>query len=73
MELTEEEKKIIDFYKNYSKNIHKETISPLEKEQIWVRIYQKLSINSSIHSVLFMSFDEATVLNELDTMVESLN
>ncbi len=80
MELSKEETAFIDFYKNYSNNIKNETLSNLDrkwtqngtKEKNWVNIYQKLPVNPSIESILFIKFDESTVLNELDTLVSKL-
>lgn len=84
MILTKEEQYIYDFYTNYSKNIR---LNPqfkqkdLEwslsgyKEKIWISILQKIPIHSTIETILFKSTntDEQSIINELDSLVESLN
>ena len=76
MELSKEEIKTIEFYKNFYKHISNpqlKHIDNLSKEKIWVQIYQKLPIDTSIQSLLFFEIDQTSILNELDTLVQSMN
>ena len=75
MELSEQEKQFISYYKNFYRNIHNNNtkIDNITKEKIWTQIYQKLPIDPSIHSLLFIDIDQTSIINELDTLVNSLN
>lgn len=76
MELSDKEKLFISYYKNFHRNIQNtkiQNIDNLTKEKIWVQIYQKIPIEPSIHSLLFIEIDESSIINELDTLVNSLN
>ncbi len=74
MELSEEEKTFIEFYKNFHKNIH----SPIKwsntyKEKMWIDIYKKLPIDSSNNSLLFLDIDEQSIINELESIITNSN
>ncbi len=80
MELNLQEKSVIEFYKNYTSLIKDPKNALVDekwtkngtKEKTWVQIYQKLPINPALESLLFISYDEKSVLDELDTLTSKL-
>ncbi len=80
MELTEEERRFIQLYKNYSINYNDLEFRKLDnrwtsdgtKEKMWISIYTKLPIDTHINRLLFnVSFDEQTVVNEIESFITS--
>ncbi len=79
MELTEIEIKFIEFFSNLTKNPENKkkalqlTLSG-EKERIWTQIYTKLPIETHLETILFkQNINEESILNELDTLVNTSN
>jgi hypothetical protein len=78
MELTENEKRFVEYYTNYSKYYNDVTFRKLDKkwtddgtkERMWISIYSKLSISSHNENLLFTpKFDEKTIMSEMDSYI----
>lgn len=80
MELTEKEKNVIEFYKNFHSSLEmqkKELEFSLkntnEKEKVWVSIYKKMPIKPHLQQILFnQDFNEQSIIDEMDTISKSI-
>ena len=70
--LSDKEQNIIQYYKKFHIYHKNHSIDNYTKEQSWIKIYQKIPIDSSIHNLLFNIFDNQSVLDELDTLTQTL-
>jgi len=75
MELTDQERRLMELYNNYSVNYNDLEFRKLDnkwtsdgtKEKMWISIYTKLSIDTNTKNLLFNSnFDEQTVVSEME-------
>jgi hypothetical protein len=80
MELTAEERRFVQLYKNYSINYNDLEFRKLDnrwtsdgtKEKMWISIYTKVPIDTHTKHLLFnSSFDEQTVVNEIESFITS--
>jgi hypothetical protein len=76
MDLTENEKRFMEYYTNYSKYYNDLTFCKLDKkwtddgtkEKMWISIYSKLPIDIHNENLLFTpKFDEKTIISEMDS------
>ena len=78
MDLTEHEKRFVEYYTNYSnyyndlafRKLDKKWTDDGTKEQMWISIYSKLSIDIHNENLLFIpKFDEKTIISEMDSYI----
>lgn len=76
MELTDNEKEWIEWFRTFHKTVQdpikKKIINKLNKEQIWIKIYTKLPIQSHVESLLFQSsVDHSSIISEMEQYIAS--